>query len=127
MVEKMILHKFKIGDAVIIAAVLIVAALSCLGAWIPRDGGKTVEVKCSDGSVSSYRLDRDGEYTIGSGAYTLVLTVSNGSAHVSKSDCRCGICTAHDPISRSGESIVCLPAGVSIRVTGASEVDGEAG
>ena len=126
MCEK-ILHKFKIGDAVIIAAVLIVAALSCLGTWMPRDGGKEVEVRYSDGSVSSYRLDRDGEYTIVSGAYTLVLTVSGGSAYVSRSDCRCGICTAHAPISRAGESIVCLPAGVSIRVMGSSEVDGEAG
>lgn len=123
----MILHKFKFGDAVIIVTVLIVAALSCLGAWLPREGGKAVEVKCSDGGVSSYRLDRDGEYVIVSGDYTLVLAVSNGSAYVSRSDCCCGICTAHAPISRAGESIVCLPAGVSIRVTGTSEVDGEAG
>lgn len=123
----MISNKFKIGDAVIIAAVLLAAMLSSLVMWLPAESGKTVEAVNSDGCIGTFRLDTDGEYIIESGGYTLVLTVSDGKASVSESDCRCGICTAHAPVSRSGETIVCLPAGVSIRVIGNSEVDGEAG
>ena len=126
-IRPMISNKFKIGDAVIIAAVLLAAMLSSLVMWLPAESGKIVEAVNSDGCIGTFRLDTDGEYIIESGGYTLVLTVSDGKASVSESDCRCGICTAHAPVSRSGETIVCLPAGVSIRVIGNSEVDGEAG
>lgn len=126
-IRPMISNKFRIGDAVMIVAVLLCAAMACIGMWMPAESGKAVEAVNSDGCIGTFRLDTDGEYIIESGGYTLVLTVSDGKASVSESDCRCGICTAHAPISRSGETIVCLPAGVSIRVIGDSEVDGEAG
>lgn len=126
-IRPMISNKFRIGDAVMIVAVLLCAAMSCIGMWMPAETGKVVEAVNSDGCIGTFRLDTDGEYIIESGGYTLVLTVSDRKASVSESDCRCGICTAHAPVSRSGETIVCLPAGVSIRVIGNSEVDGEAG
>ena len=38
-----------------------------------------------------------------------ILVIKNGSAYVSEADCPDKICTAHRAISKTGESIVCLP------------------
>ena len=40
----------------------------------------------------------------------------NGEAYVSEADCPDGICAAHRPISHVGETIVCLPHRVVIKV-----------
>lgn len=118
--------KFRIGDAVVIAVVLLAALLCGAVGLIPAEKGNTVEVRTATDTVR-YPLDVPGEYTVMSGGYTLVLTVENGTARVSASDCRCGICTAHKPVSNAGESIVCVPAGVVVRIAGEGSADGEAG
>lgn len=120
-------HKFRIGDAVLIAAVLLAAVISCLVLAMHQNSGDAVEVRTSDGQYAVYSLSVDGEYKVESGGYTLTLEIENGAARVTKSDCRCGICTAHAPISEAGECIVCLPAGTTVRVLGKGAADGEAG
>ena len=45
--------------------------------------------------------------------------IRDGYASVEYADCPDGICAAHKPISRSGESIVCLPHKVVITVRSA--------
>ena len=120
-------HKFRIGDAVMIAAVLLAAVLSCLGLTVNKSSGNAVEVRTSDGQYAVYSLSADGQYKVEAGGYTLTLKIENGAARVMKSDCRCGICTAHAPISEAEECIVCLPAGVTVRVLGKGTADGEAG
>ena len=107
--------RFRGGDAIIIAVVLVAAVIAALIPFIPRETGRTVEVRTA------------GEYRISSEGYTLILKIENGNASISSSDCKCGICTAHAPISHAGESIVCLPAGVTVRVCGKGGADGEAG
>lgn len=119
-------YKFKKGDAVVIAAVLAAALLLTALMLLPFDDGSFVEVRTADGSAR-YPLSKDGEYTVNSRGYTLVLRIEGGSARVAASDCRCGICTSHAPVSRAGESIVCIPANVVVRVAGEGGADGEAG
>lgn len=114
------------GDAIIIAVVLVAAVIAALIPFIPRETGRTVEVRTADGQAE-YSLGTPGEYRISSEGYTLILKIENGNASISSSDCKCGICTAHAPISHAGESIVCLPAGVTVRVCGKGGADGEAG
>ena len=45
-----------------------------------------------------------------------VLVIREGKARVEEATCPDGICAAHKPISREGESIVCLPHRVVITV-----------
>ncbi len=78
--------------------------------------------------TETVRLDRDAAYTVTSRGMTLTVCVANGAISVSSSDCRDGICTATPPISRPGQSIVCAPAGIVIRITGEGAiVDGVSG
>ena len=44
--------RFKVGDAIIIAAVLVAAAIAALIPFIPRETGRTVEVRTADGRAA---------------------------------------------------------------------------
>ena len=71
-----------------------------------------------DGTVvATYPLnvDRTEEIlTEGGGRNRLI--IKDGKAYVESASCPDGICAAHKPIHREGESIVCLPNKVVITV-----------
>ena len=51
-----------------------------------------------------------------------VLVISEGAAYVSEANCPDGICAAHKPVSHNGESIICLPNKVVIKVVTTEEL-----
>ena len=60
-----------------------------------------------------------------SGEEENLLVIRDGQAYVESATCPDGICAAHKPISREGESIVCLPHRVviTVRTTDGEEPD----
>ena len=50
--------------------------------------------------------------------------IKDGKAWVKEADCPDKICAKHRPISRSGESIICLPHKLVITVVNEKETDG---
>ena len=65
-----------------------------------------------------YPLGRDITLDIESADGVNRLVIKDGAAYVEYADCPDGICSAHSPICRTGESIACLPHRVIITVTG---------
>ena len=64
----------------------------------------------------SYSLSVNSSYEIESRGIKLTVTVSDGSVSVTSSDCPDHTCEHSGSISRSSEVIVCVPAGVVIKV-----------
>ena len=54
------------------------------------------------------------------GNYPLTVAVSGGKVWIAESTCPGGDCVQQGAVSRSGESIVCLPARVTVAITGGS-------
>lgn len=102
--------------ALILAFVLIGACLLILG-----DHGDTVTVTVNGKSYGEYPLDRDTEVEILSDGGYNRLVIRDGCAFVESASCPDGICSAHKPISRSGESIICLPNKVVISISSENE------
>ena len=99
----------------ILALVLIAAALMLF----TSKNGDTVTVTLDGKTVGTYPLGKNTETVIrsgenGSGHNTLV--IENGEAYVRDASCPDGICSAHAPISKDGESIICLPNKVVVTV-----------
>ena len=67
--------------------------------------------------TAEYRLDRDITVDIETEGGVNRLVIRGGEAYVEYADCPDGICSAHSPISRMGESIACLPHRVIITVS----------
>ncbi len=105
------------NDVIFIAALLVVIAVAGACLYFFRGEGNSVTVSIDGTVVATYPLnvDRTEEIlTEGDGHNRLV--IRDGKAYVDSASCPDGICAAHKPIHREGESIVCLPNKVVITV-----------
>lgn len=96
-------------------------AMSLLGGafFLFRGEGNTVTVTVDGAPYGSYSLDESRTVEIRTGGENEQinrLVIADGQAKVEFASCPDGICAAHKPISREGESIVCLPHRVVITV-----------
>ena len=55
-----------------------------------------------------------------------VVLIENGTVKMESSDCHNQVCVNHKPISHSGESIICLPHKIVVRIEGGKEADVDA-
>ena len=90
-----------------------------------RGEGDSVTVTVDGKLYGTYPLHTDlilPIHTGKNGEQENLLVIRDGVALVESASCPDGICAAHKPISREGESIVCLPHRVVITV---HTIDGE--
>lgn len=119
--------KFGFGDVIAAVAVLLVAALLIWHPWQRSQTGETVVIVTPD-ETFEYALSENTVVEIESRGITLFVSIMNGEVDVYKSHCPDGVCVASAPISKTGETIICAPAGVSITVKGGEgDVDFVAG
>ncbi|MBQ3202900.1 MAG: NusG domain II-containing protein [Clostridia bacterium] len=105
------------NDVIFIVALLAVIAIAGACLYFLRGEGDTVTVSIDGKVVATYPLDEDlvkDIHTEGDGLNRLI--IRDGKAWVEKASCPDGICAAHKPIHREGESIICLPNKVVITV-----------
>ena len=113
------------NDIVLILCVLAVATLGLIYLFVFRDAGNTVTVKIDGKVYKTYSLNEnitEDIHTGKDGEHNNRLVIKDGKAYIETATCPDGICVAHSPIFRDGESIVCLPNGVVITVV--TEADG---
>lgn len=121
-------YKVKKSDIIVIAVVLCAAALVFLCLNLFSAGGRTAVVEQNGTVIAELPLDEDTVFEVKSGGKTTnVVEVKGGKVSVTEADCPDKICRKHRAISKSGESIVCLPNKVIVTVSGGDgEVDGVA-
>lgn len=105
---------------VMIAFTLIVAAIALVIALSGRKGETVFVTK--DGETTSYPLGENRMIDFGS----LKVVIEDGSVFVTDATCPDRLCEKTGRISGSGRSIVCLPAGIVVRI-GESEFDAVTG
>ncbi|MBQ8846674.1 MAG: NusG domain II-containing protein [Lachnospiraceae bacterium] len=114
------------NDVIFIAALLVVVSLCGLCFYLFRGEGDKVVVTVDGTEYGTYSLAEDVRVEIRTGAEDEelnVLVIKDGQAYVENATCPDGICAGHKPISREGESIVCLPHKVVITVYTTEEKD----
>ncbi len=119
---------FKTADLILVGGLLVVAAVLflILSRW--STGGGAVEVQVDGATVATLPLDTDTTYVIdGADGGHNTLAIANGKATVTEATCPDGVCVRHRAIDRAGQSIICLPNKVVVRVVGEPTVDAEAG
>ena len=112
------------NDVIFIAALLVVIAVAGACLYLFRGEGDSVTVSINGTVVATYPLsvDRTEEILTADGGRNLLI-IKDGKAYVESASCPDGICAAHKPIHREGESIVCLPNKVVITVQTADTAD----
>lgn len=98
------------NDLILIIAFVVAVFVVFSVFLITRKDGDTVKVKINGVTTAEYKLNQDFTTVIDSynnGKNTLV--IENGRVYIKDADCPDKICENHRPISKSGETIVCLP------------------
>ena len=118
----------KRGDLYLIVGCLL-AALICCGLWLGlRRDGAAVVVEQDGKETARYALDENRTVRIkGQGGYNL-LVIEGGEAWLLEADCPNLLCVKTGKIRYAGQSIVCLPHKVAVRIVGgASALDAVTG
>lgn len=114
------------NDVLLIACLLLAAAVGLVYLFFFRRTGDTVQVTVDGALYKTYSLSQnvtDDIYTGENGEFHNRLVIQDGKAYMQAATCPDGICVAHRPIFRDGESIVCLPQRVVITVVADNGTD----
>ena len=86
-----------------------------------KDGGEAV-IYQNGSEYARISLSTEQEIQIGQ---TNALVVEQGKVRMKEADCPDQICVKHRPVSRTGESIVCLPNRIVVEIQGGPEKNTE--
>ena len=119
-------NKKRRNDIILISAVLSVAiaALVIFRFCIPS--GNSVMISVDGKPTEIISLSTDSERVIKTENGTNIAVVKDGKVSVVDATCPDKLCQKHRPISKVGESIVCLPNKVTLRIfsqTSSQELD----
>lgn len=112
--------KIKKGDIVVIALVLLIAGITIFAA----NGQNTGEyaVVTANGKEQKYLLSQNQTLQIEqSDNKKNIVVIYNHEVYMKEASCPDLICVRHRPISKNGESIICLPNEVYIEIEGGKE------
>ena len=109
-------------DAVVAAAVVLLAAACAWFIWRGTEQGGALEAVVSVDGTEAFTTPLTGltrvERTVQANGYTLKIILTDKEVWVEESDCPTQDCVHPGHISRGGQSIVCLPARVTVRLVG---------
>ena len=110
---------FRVADGIIAAVCAAVAALILILTRTGAPSGSLVAIEVVGKSVVTYPLSADQTLTVtGRDGYVLTVTVEGGRVRVQNSTCPDRRCEQSGWLSRGGQSAVCVPAGISVRIIG---------
>ena len=109
------------NDLILIAGLTLAGALIALIVFLTSGAGAQVRVRVDGAVVGTFPLSEETEYEIaGIGGYNR-LVIEGGEAYLEEADCPDGLCVGMGKISRSGQSIICLPHKVVVDIVGGDE------
>lgn len=116
------------NDIIVILTFLIIALVFFVFTLIfsPKTEGEAAVISLDGEIVGEYSLSEDISLPIcdENGKTLLTFNIKGGEAFVTGSVCNDHSCERMGPISRSGESIICLISRITVTIKGgASEID----
>ena len=104
---------------IILAIILIIVGLIVSYTFASdNDAGDTVSVTVNGQSYASYPLSEDREIEVSKNDHINKITIKDGQVSMAFSDCANQDCVLHHAISKTAETIVCLPNKVIVEIEG---------
>ena len=110
-------QKRRRNDILLIAGILSAILIFALIYSLTRKDGAYAVVLKNNEEIGRYSLAEDIEIPINTGdKVTNILLIEDGKAQMKSAVCPDKICVNHRPIDKSGQTIVCLPEKVVIKI-----------
>lgn len=115
----------RLRNEIILVVALLAAAFAAWGViGFTQKPGEYAIVEINGVETRRYRLDEDIAVDIETdGGHVNRLVIKDGKAFIESADCPDKLCVRQRAISRAGQTIICLPHKLVIRITGESGVD----
>ena len=104
------------NDIILILIIIVVALVSAFLYFSLQTEGTCVSVIKNGNQVAVYSLKENLNVPISDEKNTNILVIENGKAYVAQATCPDKICVNHRPVSKVGETIVCLPAKLVLEI-----------
>jgi hypothetical protein len=113
------------NDMTLLAGLFLVGIVLFILVGFVRTDGARVDVLIDGEVAASYPLREDREIDLGYNGHNL-LRIEGGRASVADADCPDKLCVKQRAISKEGETIICLPHRLVVRISGGetSDIDG---
>lgn len=112
---------------IILAVLLIIAGLAAsLFSVISTDSGETVVVTVDGEEFGRYSLAEDRTITVKKNNHTNEIIIKDGTVSMLFSDCANQVCVNTGAVSKTSQSIVCLPNKVMVEIEGGGEPEYDA-
>ena len=108
----------KKADIILLIVLVLVGLASTAYVAMSRSGGDTVIIEQRGELYGKYSLFEDRTITIEGAKTKNVVSISGGEVTMSESTCKNQVCVRHGAIAAAGESIICLPNRVVVRIEG---------
>lgn len=112
---------FKKADLIMLAVLVIIGLSASFALTFVRVGGEEVNIKVAGKLYGTYSLKKDRNVTIDMKGKTNIVSIKNGKVKMISASCANQVCVKHSAISKSGETIICLPNKVIVSITGRGE------
>ena len=106
-----------VNDILLVIGFLIIALIIFIIFRSNLKDGNIVKVTIDNKIRDCYNINNANEVVIDDGKNTNTLVIKDGMAYISHANCPDKICVAHRPISKTGETIVCLPHRLVVEIT----------
>lgn len=103
-------------DLYLIAALIFIAVTGIFFMKITEKGGTQVVITIDGKLYKEMSLNKDTEISIHTKQGDNEVKIENGLVWMKEADCPDQICVKHSRISKSGETIVCLPHKVVVEI-----------
>ena len=120
MIKKTDRIKFK-NDLIFISVLFLTVSVIAAGYFFLRGEGDTVIVTVGGKIYGEYPICENRTVEIRTENTENILLILDGKVYMEKASCPDGICAKHRPVFRDGESIICLPNQVVIRIASKNE------
>ena len=114
----------KKNDIKLLMAFIAISVIILLIITFSRHKGKTAAVYIDGVKEKSFDLSENTEYTIETEEGYNILKIEDGTAYLIDADCPDKLCVNEGKISKTGQSIVCLPHKVVISIEGEEDEEG---
>ena len=105
-------------DKILIAGLVILTLLSFPVIKHFHREGRRVVIEADGGVVGNFSLEKEQVIPVDGKLGTTRVEIADGQVRVLDSPCPYKLCVKSGPISRSGETLICLPNRVVIRIGG---------
>jgi len=111
--------KFGKWDVVFLAALLVLGIALTAGVYRFSKAGSRIDITVDGQLYGTYLLSEPQEIQIElDGRTANVVVIEDGAAYMKEADCPDGLCRRQGAVSRSGQTIVCLPHRLVVEVIG---------